>query len=61
MFAFSSSEPLLLSDGTCSSGICTPSNIGFPLKSGSIVVALEVISSKFLRFLTQIALFWPSM
>lgn len=55
--SFSSSEVLFSSDGPCSSGICIPSKVGFPSKSGSVVDVLEVMSSKILRSLTRITLF----
>lgn len=61
VFAFFSSEVLLLSNGPCSSGIYTPSNVSFPFKFESIVVALEVMSSKILKFLIWMTLFWPLM
>lgn len=53
IFAFSSLDVLFLLDGPCSSGIWTPSNIGFSLKSRSVVVALKMM---FLKISTSLTL-----
>lgn len=51
LIALSSLDVMLLSDGYLFN-ICTPTNVGFPLKFGSDVVNLEIISLNILRFLT---------
>lgn len=60
-FVFSSLEVLLLSDSFYLSGIYTLLNVGFFSNSERVVVALEMMSSKILRSLIQITLFWSSM
>ncbi len=58
LFAFSSSELLDLEEKPSSSDNWTPTNVGFPSKSGSAEIVLADVPSKIRRSLTLMTLFF---